>query len=122
VSEIPPTYISCASGNQAQTELLIQRHGSLVEILGHASVHLTPADARKAAHTILAFTDAIEGKKTAQEREAAITDLLDAAENLADSATWYPSDSVGTSELLVATEDMNYLRAAMKTLESFDES
>lgn len=46
MSESRPVYIPCASGNQAQTELLVRRQGSLIEILGHPTVHLTPDDAR----------------------------------------------------------------------------
>lgn len=122
MTETAPTYIPCASGTQLMTDCLVQRYGSLVEIIGHPSMHYTPTDARRLALTLLEVADTIEGQETAQTRLAAVNDLRDAAENLADGATWFPPDSIGTSELLVATEDMNYLREALKTLESLDDA
>ncbi|NJM13782.1 MAG: hypothetical protein HC889_19760 [Synechococcaceae cyanobacterium SM1_2_3] len=49
MSEDRAVYIPCASGEQTQTDFLIQRHGDLVQILGHPDLLLTPKDALQAA-------------------------------------------------------------------------
>mgnify|MGYP001447842641 CR=1 FL=1 len=61
MSETRPVYIPCASGNQAQTELLVRQAGSLVEILGHPLMHLTPADARAMIAAVKEVLAEIEG-------------------------------------------------------------
>ena len=45
MSENRPTYIACASGTQTQTDVCVQVKGSLIELLGHAQIWLTPEDA-----------------------------------------------------------------------------
>ncbi len=49
MSEDRAVYISCASGEQMQTDFLIQRRGDLVQILGHPDMLMTPKDALQAA-------------------------------------------------------------------------
>ena len=49
MSEDRAVYIPCASGEQMQTDFLIQRHGDLVQILGHPDMLMTPKDALSAA-------------------------------------------------------------------------
>lgn len=49
MSESQPVYIPCASGEQMQTDFLIQRHGDLIQILGHPDMLMTPQDALQAA-------------------------------------------------------------------------
>lgn len=53
MSENRPTYIACASGNNAQTDVLVARHGDLVRLLGHPQMDFTPDDAARLADTIL---------------------------------------------------------------------
>jgi len=72
MSEDHPQYIPCASGNQLMTDLLIRRHGDLVEIVGHLIVHLTPQDARRAAVSLLALADSIDGQKTPYSASVAL--------------------------------------------------
>lgn len=45
MSEARPVYIPCASGNNAQTDCLVTRHGALVRLMGHPSMDFTAADA-----------------------------------------------------------------------------
>ncbi len=45
MSENRPTYIPCASGTQAQTDVCVQVKGSLVEMQAHPQTWLTPEDA-----------------------------------------------------------------------------
>ena len=52
MSEDRAVYISCASGEQRQTDFLIQRRGDLVQILGHPDMLLTPKDALQAASAL----------------------------------------------------------------------
>ena len=49
LSENRAVYIPCASGEQTQTDFLIQRHGDLIQILGHPDRLMTPQDALMAA-------------------------------------------------------------------------
>lgn len=53
MSETRPTYIPCASGNNAQTDCLIVRRGDLVRLLGHPCMDFTPTDAAYLAHQML---------------------------------------------------------------------
>lgn len=53
MSETRPSYIPCASGNNAQTDCLILRHGDLVRLLGHPSMDFTPEDAARLATALL---------------------------------------------------------------------
>ena len=46
MSESRPVYIPCASGNQLMTDCLVRTHDSLVEILGHPTMHFAPANVR----------------------------------------------------------------------------
>ena len=52
MSEDHAIYIPCASGEQMQTDLLIQRRGDLVQILGHPELLMTPKDALSAASAL----------------------------------------------------------------------
>ena len=52
MSENRAVYIPCASGEQTQTDFLIQRRGDLVQILGHPDMLLTPKDALQAASAL----------------------------------------------------------------------
>ena len=52
MSEDRALYIPCASGEQTQTDFLIQRRGDLVQILGHPDMLLTPKDALQAASAL----------------------------------------------------------------------
>ena len=49
MSEDRAVYIPCASGEQTQTDFLIQRHGDLIQILGHPDRLMMPQDALPAA-------------------------------------------------------------------------
>jgi len=53
LSETRPIYIACASGNNAQTDVLIARKGDLVRLMGHAQMDFTAADAARLAYSIL---------------------------------------------------------------------
>ena len=53
MSETYPQYIPCASGTQPQTDVCVQVKGSLVEMLGHPQVWLTPGDAYLLAVTLI---------------------------------------------------------------------
>ncbi|CDH44744.1 hypothetical protein [Candidatus Contendibacter odensensis] len=55
MSEDRAVYISCASGEQMQTDFLIQRRGDLVQILGHPDLLMTPKDALSAASALKRF-------------------------------------------------------------------
>ena len=114
MSEIAPAYIPCAAGQQAQADFLIRPYGALVEILGHPTMHLTPQDARKAAFALLAIADRAEGLKTPCGASEAVTALVEAADHLITGATWFPSDSIGTLETLVATDAVTDLRNALE--------
>jgi hypothetical protein len=52
MSEDRAIYIPCASGEQMQTDFLIQRRGDLVQILGHPELLMTPKDALQAASVL----------------------------------------------------------------------
>ena len=52
MSEARPTYIPCASDNNAQTDVLVTRHGDLVRLVGYAEIDLIPADAIRLAAAI----------------------------------------------------------------------
>ena len=45
-------YIPCASGEQRQTDFLIQHRGDWVQILGHPDILMTPKDALQAASAL----------------------------------------------------------------------
>jgi hypothetical protein len=117
VSEIAPQYIPCAAGNQTQTDFLIRPHGALVEILGHATMHLAPQDARKAAFALLAIADRADGRTTPHGASEAVVALVEAADHLINGATWYPDYSVGTPEMLVPTACVDALRTALEAFE-----
>jgi len=57
VSETRPVYIACASGTNAQTDVLVAPHGSLVRLLGHPQMDFTGKDAYALAQAILAAID-----------------------------------------------------------------
>ena len=52
MSEDRAVYIPCASGEQMQTDFLIQRRGDWVQILGHPDLLMTPKDALQAASAL----------------------------------------------------------------------
>ena len=52
MSEDRDLYIPCASGEQRQTDFLIQRRGDWVQILGHPDLLMTPKDALQAASAL----------------------------------------------------------------------
>lgn len=79
MSEISPIYIPCAAGGQSQRECLLQITGSLIELLGHAGMQFTPADARSAAKALWAMADSIEGKKAPRIDSQAVEALVNAA-------------------------------------------
>lgn len=60
VSESHPVYVSCASGNNTQTDVLVERRGDLVRLLGHPSMDFTGRDAYALAKAILAAIDPVE--------------------------------------------------------------
>lgn len=57
MSENPQTYIACATGNNAHTDVLVYRRGDLVHLLGHPHMEFTSADAVKLARFILDLVD-----------------------------------------------------------------
>ena len=57
VSETRPVYIACASGTNAQTDVLVAPHGSLVRLLGHPQMDFTGKDAYALSKAILAAID-----------------------------------------------------------------
>ena len=121
MSEDHPTYIPCASGNQAQTEFLIRRHGDLIETIGHPTTHLTPADARSAAKAYMALADAIEGKKPPEIDPEAVFDLIDAAHSLiANAAPFEEGDELRYGDTVI--DGGESLTQLMCALERFDES
>ena len=52
MSEDRALYIPCASGEQRQTDFLIQRRGDGVQILGHPDLLMTPKEALQAASAL----------------------------------------------------------------------
>ena len=69
MSEDRALYIPCASGEQTQTDFLIQRRGDLVQILGHPDMRLTPKDALQAASALkrvamAALVDSLQQSET----------------------------------------------------------
>lgn len=58
-------YILCTNDYQPMTDLLIRRHGNLVEIVGHPLVHLTTNEARKAVKILQDVIDGIEPENAA---------------------------------------------------------
>lgn len=58
-SEMRSVYISCASGANAFTDLLVLPHGDLVRLVGHAQMDLTPADAARLGQVLLALARAV---------------------------------------------------------------
>lgn len=44
MSKTRPVYIPCASGNNAQTDCLLTRHGDLVRLIGHPQMDFAPDD------------------------------------------------------------------------------
>ena len=60
LSETRPVYIACASGNNAQTDVLVAPHGSLVRLLGHPQMDFTGRDAYALAKAILAAIDPVD--------------------------------------------------------------
>lgn len=62
MTEIHPAYIPCASGNQAQTDCLVQRCGDLIQLLGHPEMTFTCADGRELARQIWRQCEAIDGE------------------------------------------------------------
>lgn len=69
MTEFHPIYIRCASGNNAHTDCLVRRHGDLVEIIGHPSMHLTADDAQTLVGAILC---AAEKDESCSEENIAI--------------------------------------------------
>lgn len=57
MSETRPVYIACASGTNAQTDVLVAPHGSLVRLLGHPQMDFTGKDAYALSKAILAAID-----------------------------------------------------------------
>lgn len=117
MSEIAPAYIPCAAGTRTQTDFLIRPcpyDSALIEILGHPIMDIMPQDARKAAFALLAMADRADGLKTPYVATEAFEALLDAADNLVTAASWFPSDSVGTPEMLVITGDVTALSTALE--------
>lgn len=53
MTDTHPIYVACASGNNAQTDVLVTRHGDLVRLLGHPQMDFTASDAARLAETIL---------------------------------------------------------------------
>lgn len=62
MTEIHPTYIPCASGNQGQTDCLVQRRGDLIQLLGHPEMTFTAGDGRELARQIWRNCEAIDGE------------------------------------------------------------
>ncbi len=75
--------IPCASGEPVQTNVLIQRHGDLIQILGHPERLLTPKDALQAASAlkrvaIAAMVDSMPPSETLNILAAAFERMNDA--------------------------------------------
>lgn len=77
MSEPLPVYLSCASGVTQFADLLIRRHGSLVELSGPGFVLLAPKEARAAIAQIQRILDYIDPPVA---DETAIIDPIDALE------------------------------------------
>lgn len=60
MDELRPVFIACASGNNAQTDCLVEQNGSLVRLLGHQQMDFTGRDAYELAKAILAAIDPID--------------------------------------------------------------
>ena len=69
MSEDRPVYIPCASGNQLMTDFVMQTRGSLIEIVGHPIMQLTPQDALWAARMLKAMADAIIDHRMVQNAD-----------------------------------------------------
>ena len=52
MSEDRAIYIPCASGEQRQSDFLIQRRGEWVQILGHHDLLMSPKEALQAASAL----------------------------------------------------------------------
>ena len=74
MSENRAVYIPCASGEQTQTDFLIQRHGDLVQILGHPDLLLTPKDALSAATALkrVAMTALVDSMQQSEALEVLV--------------------------------------------------
>ena len=57
MSELHPTYIPCASENNAFTDCLLVRAGDLIRILGHPKMDFTAEEAKRLAYHILDLLD-----------------------------------------------------------------
>lgn len=57
MSETAPTYISCAAGHDALTDVLVVRKGDLIRLLGHPQMDFTASDAKRLARAILDLLD-----------------------------------------------------------------
>jgi hypothetical protein len=83
MSEDRAIYIPCASGEQMQTDLLIQRRGDLVQILGHPDLLMTPKDALSAASALkrvamAALVDSMQQSETLDILAVAFGRMTDA--------------------------------------------
>jgi len=47
-----PIVIPCAAGSDAFADVIVQRHGGLIRVLGHPVADFTPADAEKLADAL----------------------------------------------------------------------
>ena len=82
MTEIHPAYIPCASGNQAQTDCLVQRFGDLVQLFGHPEMTFTCGDGRELARQIWRQCESIDGeilalRETVPSSRVEATDILE---------------------------------------------
>lgn len=57
MSESHLKYIPCASGHNVFTDCLVQQHGDLIRLYGHAQMDFTATDAKELAYHILDLLD-----------------------------------------------------------------
>ena len=83
MSEDRAIHIPYASGEQMQTDFLIQRRGDLVQILGHPELLMTPKDALQAASALkrvamAALVDSMQQSETLDILAVAFGRMTDA--------------------------------------------
>lgn len=78
MSETRPVYIACASGNNAQTDVLVARHGSLVRLLGHPQMDFTGRDAYALSKAVLAAIDPEERRMLSSDENVPKNGLVGA--------------------------------------------
>jgi len=65
-----PGAIHCAAGGDAFADVVVQRHGGLIRVLGHPVADFTPADAEKLADALRDAAFRIEHSTLQSSEEA----------------------------------------------------